>query len=316
MTVVTEPAPTSPVDRGTPSEAAILTDGLTRRFGRRLALDRVNLRVMRGSTYGLIGLNGAGKTTAIRAIMGLLAPSLGRVLLRGIDVSDDPVAARTGVGYVPDRCVVHPWMRVHQAIWFCRRLQPRWNDSYCQELVKRFRIDPSQKVGKLSKGSAAKLSLILALAHDPEVLILDEPTDGLDPVARDDFLEGVLASVCEHERTVLISSHSLSDVERMADQIGLIHGGHLMIQCPTEDLVRWTKRIRAVIPDGVPTPPPPPGTILARRDGRQWVLTVKDFGPHVVDQLRIALGDATIDVDDMSLDEIFKDFVRGQESVP
>src|SRR5262249_32979925 len=142
-----------------------------------------------------------------------LPPTSGRILIRGHDPRTHPVEAKTSVGYVPDRPTAYPWMRIDQAISFCRSLQPNWNDRYAADLVKRFRLDVTKCIGKLSKGTAAKVSLLLALAHDPEVLILDEPTDGLDPVARDDFLEGVLASVCERPRTVLMSSHALADVQ-------------------------------------------------------------------------------------------------------
>lgn len=310
-----EPHPSLPVQPQA-AGAPIRTEGLTRRFGQHVAVSDVSLRVPRGGTYGLIGLNGAGKSTTIRMIMGLLPPTTGRVLLNNIDVARDPTRSRLGVGYVPDRCVVHPWMRVGDAIWYCRRLQPGWNDARCAELVKRFRLDLSQPVGKLSKGTAAKLSLLLALAHDPEILILDEPTDGLDPVARDDFLEGVLAAACERDRTVLMSSHNLSDVQRIADHVGLIHEGRLVIQCPTEELVQSTKRLRLVVPDGAPGAPPPGGTIYSRRDGREWTLTVRDFDHAAAEQLRATVGSTHLAVEDVTLDDIFKDFVRGQESAP
>jgi ABC-2 type transport system ATP-binding protein len=296
------------------ADLAIATEGLTRLFRGIPAVEEVNLRVPRGGTYGFIGLNGAGKTTTIRMIMGLLAPTSGRVLLRGVDVARDRERSRLRVGFVPDRCIVHPWMRVDEAIWFCRRLQPRWNDGYCADLLKRFRIDAGKRVGKLSKGTAAKLSLLLALSHEPDVLILDEPTDGLDPVARDDFLEGVLASVCEHDRTVLMSSHALSDVERMADHLGLIHNGRLAIQCGMEELVRTTKRIRLVLPDGGTPPKAPPGAILIRREGRECTITIRGFDPAMLPGLQTAAGAAHTAVEDLTLDSIFKDFVRGQEA--
>lgn len=291
------------------TDCAVLTESLSKRFGKMLAVDSVNLRIPRGCTYGLIGLNGAGKSTVIRMLMGLLPPTSGRVLMRGLDPQMDPVEAKLSVGYVPDRPMVYPWMRIDEAMWFCKALQPKWNDAYAGELVKRLRLDVTKRIGKFSKGTAAKVSLLLALAHDPEVLILDEPTDGLDPVARDDFLEGVLASVCEHERTVLMSSHALSDVQRMADWIGLMHDGKLMIQCPTEELVRTTKRIKIVLPDGAAPSTPPPGTILDRREGRQRTITVREFTP----QSTAGMTGDQIAVEDLSLDDIFKDFIRGQQ---
>src|ERR1043165_8089546 len=158
----------SPAARA-PADHAILTERLSRRFGRTLAVDAINLRIPRGSTYGLIGLNGAGKSTTIRMLMGLLPASSGRIVIRGHDPRIDPVAAKTSVGYVPDRPTAYPWMRIDEAIAFCRALQPNWNDIYAADLVRRFRLDTTKRIGKLSKGTAAKVSLLLALAHDPEV---------------------------------------------------------------------------------------------------------------------------------------------------
>lgn len=301
-----QPTPAEPTFPAT--DAAIRTENLTRVFGKHTALDSVNLHVPRGSTFGLIGLNGAGKSTLIRILVGLLPPTSGRALLRGHDPMTHPIEARTSLGYVPDRPTAYPWMRIDEAIAFCRALQPGWSDERCKELVSRFRLDVTKHIGKLSKGTAAKVSLLLALAHDPEILILDEPTDGLDPVARDDFLEGVLSSVCDHPRTVLMSSHSLTDIQRMTDWIGLMHAGRIAIQCPTDELLRTTKRIRAVIADGQPIPATPDGTIFSRRDGRQWTATVRHF---TEDNLRSLPEGFT--VEDLSLDDVFKDFIRGQE---
>ncbi len=287
----------------------IQTENLSRRFHKTLALDSVNLNLPRGCTYGLIGLNGAGKSTLIRILMGLLPPTSGRALIHGHDPRTHSIQAKTSVGYVPDRPTAYPWMRIHEAVSFCAALQPGWSDTRCAELLKRFRLDLNARIGKLSKGTAAKVSLLLALAHDPEVLILDEPTDGLDPVARDDFLEGVLASVCERPRTVLMSSHALTDIQKMTDWIGLMHEGRLAIQCPTEELVRTTKRIRTILADGQPAPAPPPDSILIRRDGRQWSATIRNFS----DEATRSLPPDSFTTEDLTLDDIFKDFVRGRQ---
>jgi ABC-2 type transport system ATP-binding protein len=302
---------TPPSRRNPAADFPLFTENLSRRFNKTLALDSVNLRIPRGTTYGLIGLNGAGKSTLIRILIGLLPPTSGRALLRGHDPITNPIDARTSVGYVPDRPTAYPWMRIDEAIAFCRALQPGWSDDRCVELVKRFRLDITKRIGKLSKGTAAKVSLLLALAHDPEVLILDEPTDGLDPVARDDLLEGVLASVCERPRTVLMSSHSLTDIQKMTDWIGLMHEGRLAIQCPTEELIQSTKRLRTIVPDGQPVPHTPEGTILVRRDGRQWSATVRNFSQSAA----TAFPPESFTIEDLTLDDIFKDFVRGQQEV-
>lgn len=292
--------------------AEIETRNLTKRFGKREVVRGVGIRVPRGSTYGFIGLNGSGKSTTIRMMLGLLPADGGSVFIRGCDPARRPVQARTGVGYVPDRPTAYAWMRVGQVIEFCRNLQPNWNDSIVDGMLTKYRIDPRQKVGRLSKGMCAKLSLMLAIGHDPDVLILDEPTDGLDPLSREEFLGEVLGAACERERTVLMSSHSLTDIQNMADVVGLIHDGRLLVQCPTEELVSTTKRIRAVLEEGGTPGEPPPGTVYQRVIGREWTVTVRGFTRETVERLRAAAKVGSVDVMDLSLDEVFKDFVRGQ----
>jgi len=297
-------------------EFAIETLGLTKRFKRHGAavVDGLDLRVPRGSVYGFIGLNGAGKSTTIRMLMGLLRPTSGGCQLGSVDPHREPVLARRGVGYVPDRITAYAWMRVSKLVGFCAAMQPRWDSAAVGQMLQRARIDPAQRVGKLSKGTAAKLSLILALGHDPEILILDEPTDGLDPIARDEFLEHVIGSVCDRGRTVMMSSHSLADVQKMADVIGLIHEGKMLLQARTEELLAGTKRIRAVLDDvslsTAASAARPSALVWSRIEGRQWTLTVRGSTVESVEQVR-ALGAKSIEVQDMTLDDIFRDVVRG-----
>lgn len=298
---------------------AIETLGLTKRFKRRgpAVVDGLDLRVPRGSVYGFIGLNGAGKSTTIRMLLGLLPPTSGGCLLGGIDPQREPVRARRGVGYVPDRLTAYSWMRIARLVEFCEAMQGKWDRQEVERMLVRGRIDPAQRVGKLSKGTAAKLSLVLALGHDPDILILDEPTDGLDPIARDEFLEHVIGSVCDRGRTVLMSSHSLADVQRMADTIGLIHEGKMLLQARTDDLLAQTKRVRAVLDDPSAAPAAaalrPAGLVWSRIEGRQWTLTIRGCSDETLAQVQAA-GAKSIEVQDMSLDDIFRDVVRGHEA--
>lgn len=290
-------------------ENALETRGVRREFRGKAAVDGVDLCVRCGETYGLIGLNGAGKSTLLRMLVGLLRPSAGICLVNGVDAWAEPVRARTGMGFVPDRPAAYAWMRVSEVITFCKRLQPRWNDALVAALLKQSRIDPRARVRNLSKGTGAKLSLLLALGHDPDVLILDEPTDGLDPIAHDDFVELVLNSVCDRPRTVLLSSHSMADVQRITDRVGLMHEGRLLVQCPTDELVATTKRIRAVL-NGGGAPAAPPGAVWSRIDGREWMVTVRGSTDAAVEQIRAA-GARNVEIIDVNLDDVFKDMVRG-----
>ncbi len=287
--------------------------GATKRFGRQTAVDNLTLQIPAGRTFGFIGPNAAGKTSTIRMLMGILPMTAGRARVLGIDPATDPVQLKRIVGYVPEQHFIYRTMRVRDVLGFCRPFYPTWNDRLCADLVSRFAIDLGKKVRHLSKGTLAKLALVLALAHEPEVLILDEPMLGLDPLARDEFLDGVVRSLCDRPRTVLFSSHMLSDVQRMADMIGIIHEGRLLVSCTTDELLRETKRIRAVLRDGCTPDRLPEGTLWQRFERREWLLTVRGFSPATVEHLRGAYPVENIEVQDLGLEEIFKDYIRGRK---
>ncbi len=291
---------------------AVEVDGLTRRFGQLTAVDNLSLNLPTGTVLGFIGQNGAGKTTTIRMLMGLCVRDAGRVSVLGVDPGVDDLLVKRRVGYVPEQHFISRWMRAREAIDFCRSVYPTWNDKTCASLMTLFGIDPNKKVRQLSKGTVVKLALVLALSHEPELLILDEPMAGLDPVAREELLDGVLQTVCDGNRTILFSSHTLSDVQRLADTIAMIDEGRLLIHCGVDELLRGTKRIRAILADGVAPGCPPEGTIRQRVQDREWLVTVRGFSPDTLEQLRATSRVEHVEVIDMGLEEIFKDLVRGR----
>ena len=287
-------------------------DNVTRRFGALRAVDQLSLSIAPGEVFGFIGPNGAGKSTTIRMLMGLLRPTAGSVRVLGRCPLAAELALRQRVGYVPELHYVHRWMRVREAIRFCKALYPSWNDALCAELVDLFELPPARKVRQLSKGMLAKLALLLAVAHEPEVLILDEPTSGLDPLVREEFLEGVLHTICAEQRTVLFSSHTLSDVQRLADTVGIIVGGQLLAHGPTEELIRGTKRLRVVLADGCAPEAAPAGTIWQRVERREWQLTVGGFTPEAVQFIEEHYPVHSVEVIDLALEDVFKDMVKGR----
>lgn len=291
---------------------AVALSGVTKRFNRRVAVDRLSFRVRRGTTLGLIGVNGAGKTTAIRMIVGLLAPDEGTVEVCGVSHQQDGIRAKANIGYVPDRPKAYAWMRVGEAIAFARSFYPRWNQHRCRSLLRMFRLDEGRRVGVLSKGQAAKLSLLLAICHEPAVLVLDEPTNGLDPIVRDEFLHGVLEATGDQDQTVLFSSHALGEVGRLADSIAFMHAGRLLAHGDLQDLLDRTKRVRVVLEDGERALHPPPGLIVQTVAGREWSMTVENFDAAQVEFVRAKNRVSRLDVQDLNLDELFKDFVKGQ----
>ena len=293
------------------SGVGIALDSVVKRFGRQTAVNDLTLTIPKGSAFGFIGQNGAGKTTTIKMIMGLLPRDGGSIQVLGTDPAIDHVAVKQRVGYVPEQQFIYRWMRVHEAIGFCRSVFPTWNDKRCDELVRLFRLDPHKKVKHLSKGMVVKLALLLALSHEPEVLVLDEPMAGLDPVAREELLDGLLRCVCDRGQTLLFSSHTLSDVQRLADTIGIIDEGRLLVHCGVEEMLKRTKRIRAVLSNGSAPQSPPDGVIWQRVNQREWLLTVEGFSADTVERLRATNQVEQIEVIDLGLEEIFKDYVRG-----
>ena len=296
------------------TQPAIAVEGLVKRFRQHEALRGLSMTIRPGTAFGFLGPNGAGKTTTLKLLMGLLRCDAGNVRVLGRDPAVDDVGVKLRVGYVPEQQFIYRWMRVSDAIRFCKPLYPTWSDDRCDELLKLFSLDAGKQVKHLSKGNVVKLALLLAMAHEPELLILDEPMAGLDPLVRDDLLDGVLRTLCDRERTLVFSSHTLADVQRMADRIGIIDEGTLLYDGPIDALLSGTKRIRAVLSNGSKCGEPPEGTIWHRVVDREWLITVRDFSQDKVRRLIADGGVSRVDVLDLNLEEIFKDYIRGRRS--
>src|SRR5438270_11407560 len=211
------------------NEPVIEVTELTRRFDSRTALDSVSLSMPRGAVYGLVGANGAGKTTLIGHILGLRRAESGSVRVFGLDPVADPVGVLSRIGYLSEENDLPGWMRVDELIRYSRAFYPAWDDGYAEELRQTFALEPAAKIKNLSKGQKARAGLLIALAHRPELLVLDEPSSGLDPIVRRDILGAVLRTIAGQGRTVLFSSHLLEEVERVADHVTMISQGRIAL---------------------------------------------------------------------------------------
>src|SRR5438093_9920429 len=205
------------------SESVVHVSDLTRRFGAATALARVSLSLPRGAVYGLVGANGAGKTTLIKHLLGLLRAESGSVRVFGLDPVADPVGVLSRIGYLSEENDLPGWMRLDELIRYSRAFYPAWDDAYAEELRRTFALDAAAKIKNLSKGQRARLGLLTALAYRPELLVLDEPSSGLDPIIRRDILGAIIRAIAEEGRTVLFSSHLLHEVEPVADQVAMLH---------------------------------------------------------------------------------------------
>jgi len=190
----------------------------------------------RGAVYGLVGANGAGKTTLIRHILGLLRAQSGSVRIFGVDPVADPVAVLSRIGYLSEENDLPGWMRVDELIRYTSAFYPKWEDAYAEELRRTFALDAAAKIKDLSKGQKARAGLLIALAHRPELLVLDEPSSGLDPIVRRDILGAVIRTIAHEGRTVLFSSHLLEEVEEVADHVTMIARGRIVLSAPLADI--------------------------------------------------------------------------------
>ena len=216
------------------SESVISVSELTRRFGATTALNSVSLSLPRGAVYGLVGANGAGKTTLIRHILGLLRAESGSVRVFGFDPVADPVGVLSRIGYLSEENDLPGWMRADELIRYTSAFYPKWDDVYAAELRRAFALPPAVRIKDLSRGQKARMGLLIALAHRPELLVLDEPSSGLDPIVRRDILGAVLRTTADEGRTVLFSSHLLEEVEQVAEHVTMISYGRIVLSAPLD----------------------------------------------------------------------------------
>jgi ABC-2 type transport system ATP-binding protein len=223
--------------------SSISLDGLTVRYGQRLALDQVSLEVPEGSVYALLGRNGAGKSSLVRCLLGEQKPSAGRALLLGRDAWRERAAILAEVGVVPEDPNAPPAMTARQLSRFCSRLYPRWDAAGVEARLKRFGVPSGTPFGKLSKGQKGQVSLALALASSPRLLVLDDPTLGLDAVARKAVFEELIGDLADRGTTVFITTHDLAGVERIADRVGILNQGRIVLDEEMEALKARFRRI-------------------------------------------------------------------------
>ncbi len=221
----------------------ITLEALTVRYGERLALDQVSLDVPEGSVYALLGRNGAGKSSLVRCLLGGQKPSSGRALLLGRDVWRERAAILSEVGVVPEDPDAPPAMTARQLSRFCSRLYPRWDAAGVEARLERFGVPPDSPFGKLSKGQKGQVTLALALASAPRLLVLDDPTLGLDAVARRAVFGELIGDLADRGTTVLITTHDLAGVERIADRVGILREGRLVLDEEMEALKARFRRI-------------------------------------------------------------------------
>ncbi len=292
---------------------AIVIEGLTKYYGPRCVVNTVNLRVPAGCVYGFLGRNGAGKSTLVKMLMGMVQPDAGSSKLLGDDSSSLTPDTRARVAYLAEGHPLYRWMTVAQATRFTQAFYApeRWHGRFLDEILDHFRISPKSKMGRLSNGQRAQVSLALALAPDPELLVLDDPTLGLDTVVRRDFLESMIHLIQRSGRTIFFSSHILSDVERVADRIGILVDGVLRVDCPTDTFKAALRRVVLEFSGSVPRFPDCEGLVSQRQIGNRLEIVVVNYG-EVHRELAEQLGAIHVEEVEMNLEDAFISYTRGE----
>ena len=296
------------------NQPAIQITQLTKRFRKLVAVDDITLTIPRNTTLGLLGPNGAGKSTTLKMLLGMMRPTSGSINVLGQSISDSAPKIKQRVGYVPESHQIYRWMTVQSALKFASACYETWNQALAEEFRDQFELPKTRRVAALSKGMLAKLSLLIALAHEPELLVLDEPLSGLDPIARDEFIEGVLTGICREDRTVLFSTHQLDEVNRLADSVAIMNAGKVLVHCPMEELLGTSRRVRAVLQDGRLPEVHPKNTIWQKLNRREWLLTIHPYSDEALDMIRDKNAVEKVEVEPLGLDDVFKDYIRGTVS--
>lgn len=296
-----------------PEAFAVATHGLSMRYGKQTALHAVDLRVPEGAVYVLIGANGAGKSSTMKVLLNLEPADAGRAEVFGLDTSEDGPRVRAQVGYIPETHEqAYSWLTCGQLIRHVAAHYPAWDHAYAARLIEVFGVQPERKTRTLSKGENRRLQFVLALAHRPPLLLLDEPTDGLDPVVRNRTLAHLAEHLADMPTTVVISTHHIHEVESLGDHIGVLSAGRLVAQMSRDDLRRTVLRYRVEVPEGWEAPPELRTPTLRRsRGGRevQWTL----IGEEREVAARLATAGATVrDVTPLALEEAALAFLTGE----
>ena len=285
------------------NDPPIEIQGVTRQFANKRALDNVSLTVPRGAVFGLVGENGAGKTTLIKHILGLLRAQSGSVRVFGLDPVAEPAQVLARIGYLSENRDLPGWMRVDELLRYTRAFYKSWDDRYAEELRSQFGLNNSARVKNLSRGETARAGLLLALAHRPPLLVLDEPSSGLDPVVRRDILEAIIRTVAEEGRTVLFSSHLLEEVERVSDHLAMMHNGKLVLCGTLEDIKAAHRRIVIRFDAAPGRPPALDGALSVTGAAHEWTVICNGIGNVTASATR--LGGRIVSEHSPSLDEIF-----------
>jgi ABC-2 type transport system ATP-binding protein len=292
-------------------ENVIETHGLTRRFRSLEAVHELDLTLGGGKVFAFLGRNGAGKTTTIKLLAGLLRPTDGESRVLGTLSTQLAPADWQRIGYVSENQELYEWMTGRELLAFTRALYPTWDGDFETQLIRKLVVPVDRKISQCSRGEKMKLALLLALAFRPKLLILDEPFSGLDPLSRDELLAGVLEVTGQEAWSVFFSTHDVDEVERLADEVGVIEKGRLELHEPLETLQARFRRVHVSLPSPLPAGFAEPAAIDVSADGNVLRFVHTQFTADVEAELRRRFAAGQVEIGTLSLREIFVALSRG-----
>ena len=284
----------------------IQIENLAYAYGRAEAVHDLSLQVQPGRCYGLFGRNGAGKTTTMKCLLNLLRPQRGQVRVFGLDPAKAEVAVKRRLAYVPDQVAFYPWMSIRETLDYLASFREHWNRKTEQELLDRFRLDPAQRTGALSRGQRTQVALIAAICPETDMLVLDEPTSGLDPIVRREFIETVIGAYQEGNpgnRTIFVSTHLITEFEGLIDEFTIIDGGRAVLTLESDDARERYQRIRARFAQPAPELDLK-AALRVRRNGRELEVIANGAAHEIEERLR-QHNPEEISMEALRLEEIF-----------
>lgn len=281
---------------------------LAKSFGRKKVLENFNMTLQKGKVHGLIGKNGEGKTTLARMIMGIIPSSEGEIFYKDQKIEFKHTLYKKEIGYIPEDSFFYSWMTIKDLLDFNSSFYPKWNSKKANELLEKFSLDKKQRIRTLSRGMKLKLGLIVALASEPELLILDDPTSGIDVPTRQDFLRGIISELSEAGTTILFSTHLIHELERIVDHLSILQDGHLILDEDYQKIKNAAKRVRITFEDSVPEKIEIDGVLKEQREGNVADLVIYPWDKATEKKID-ALSPARWEKEPLTLEDVFVSFV-------
>jgi ABC-2 type transport system ATP-binding protein len=291
-----------------PMDELLTVRNLSKSFGRKTILKNFDLTLEKGKVYGLLGKNGAGKTTLIRMIMGVIPQDSGKIIYKGQTIKFGDAAYKREIGFIPEESMFFSWMTIKELLNFNSSFYPRWNKTRAEDYLDRLSLDKKVKIKHLSRGMKLKVGLIVALAAEPEFLVLDDPTSGLDVPTRQDFLRDIISEILEGGTSILFSSHLVHELEGVIDKLGILHDGHLVIEDEYTNVKNAIKKVLLVIEEPGPNTIGIDGILSQKRDNNRFEVVVYPWDERKHKELQ-SLNATHMEIDSLTLEEIFINFI-------